>query len=114
MSLKGMLTAVALSLVALSHATATTQAEQKSQGNERLFLTSTGSNQSVTISNDTIILFSLVILGLIAAVVVLGLLNSRDDATGYTSPTSYAAAPTYEESSYAVQRTLEEAAKKFL
>ncbi|XP_037798770.1 uncharacterized protein LOC119593813 [Penaeus monodon] len=120
MAFKGVFYTVFFALVASSLA-----AEKKEKETEdgRFFLTGTGNNAntSITVSSDVIYLLAILAFGLIAAAIVAAIIGvgvgTGTSDYSYAAPTSYAAysapAPAYEESSYAVHRSLEEGAKKF-
>ncbi|XP_027225144.2 uncharacterized protein [Penaeus vannamei] len=121
MAFQGVFYAVFFALVASS--LAAEKKEKAAEEDGRFFLTGTGnnSNTSITVSSDVIYLLAVVAFGLIAtaivaAIVGVGVGSSTGDYS-YSAPTSYAAysapAPAYEESSYAVHRSLEDAAQKF-
>ncbi|XP_045113499.1 uncharacterized protein LOC123505833 [Portunus trituberculatus] len=123
MSAKALFLSVLVALVGLGAAAIEKKAAEE---DGRLFftgLTGTDDGQNITLGGNALIFLGLVLTTLIAAVIVLGVLlgvgpslfKRFDDDYGYSSPSYYSSysGPNSRESSYAVHRTLEDAARKF-
>ncbi|XP_071515145.1 uncharacterized protein [Panulirus ornatus] len=89
-------------------------AEAEEEEAPRLYVTaSTNPNQSVVVANSGMVLLGLLLLCCLAFLIPAAFQGRGRDTPGYVAPSSYSKGPTQEGSSYAVQRSLEEGAKKF-
>ncbi|KAG7165974.1 uncharacterized protein LOC121869903 [Homarus americanus] len=115
MVFKGMLVVLA-ALVAASHASETKQLPAEvGEEDPRLVFSVTNPNQSVVVANSGMVIVGLLVLMTVLAIVAVSIgARGRQETSSYHEPITYGAAPAYqEESTYAIHRSLDDAANKF-